>query len=103
MFNYLIFSLFLVGSSYEKSEDPCRSVVVSIEVENDVGQTGKGSVKINVQGASLPIRYFFSNQEGYVVNTDFSKGSMELLTKGSYTCLVKEKGGCRKKIEFEIK
>ncbi len=103
IFKHLMFSIFLLGFWPEEFQDPCQNIRVTWEVENDIDQNGSGRVMIKVEGAGTPIKYFFSNQEGHLINSDFSKGSMERLAKGSYTCLVKEKGGCRKKIEFQIK
>jgi hypothetical protein len=83
------------------SQDPCASIVISVDVARTPGDDSTVSVKVN--GAKSPILYFFSTAKGDLVSEDYRKATVQNLKPGKYTCLVKDAGNCRKKIEFEIK
>jgi hypothetical protein len=95
-------AIFLLMTSFgphvQPNIDPCSRVEVSITI-NDELNTATAEVK----GGQAPIRYFFSDDTGELISNDYKSANVRNLKAGKYTCLVKEAGGCRKKIEFEIK
>lgn len=103
LLKYLIFSSLYFLLPFQTREASCDLIVVSVQVEDDVRGLGQGRAVVEVKGAKPPIKYFFSAANGDLINTDFLLNRVESLKKGKYTCLIRESGDCRKKIEFEIK
>lgn len=82
-------------------EDPCAQVRASVKLSKDISASNTATVEVT--GARQPIRYVFSDSKKEVVSTNYSSPSVGSLKPGKYTCLVREAGGCRKLIEFEVK
>jgi hypothetical protein len=102
VYNSIVFFLLFVNPSIQE-QGPCKKVEISFKVEDIVAQRSNGKITINVEKTAFPVKYFFFDKDGALLNEDFSKNELDGLAKGAYTCLVRQRGGCKSKIEFEIK
>ena len=82
-------------------QDPCSRIDAQIKISKDQNQVV--SAKAEVIGAKGDIRYFFSDSHGDLLSNDYKSAQVTKLKPGKYTCLIRESGGCRKLIEFEVK
>jgi hypothetical protein len=90
-----------VGTGKSFLEDPCESVKITVNLSPALGNLS--NVEVVVSDAKKPVRYVFFNSEEEPLNQDYKSALMKNLKPGKYTCLVRDGGNCRKKIEFEVK
>lgn len=101
----LLMAVVLFMTSFASREmtygDPCSAIQATVKISKDQNQLV--SAKTEVIGAKGAIRYFFSDSKGDLLSTDYQNDQVKGLKPGKYTCLIREEGGCRKLIEFEVK
>jgi hypothetical protein len=101
----VLFCVVILMTSFSTREliyaDPCSRINATVKISKD--QNEVTNVRAEISGAKTPIRYFFSNSKGDLVTSDFNSAEAKNLKPGKYTCLIREAGGCRKLIEFEVK
>ncbi len=79
------------GNSVEETftiTEPEAIVVSLVNIVNDKGNQGEGSISIEVKGGSGSLTYLWSNGE--------TTSNINSLVEGSYTCTITDRNGCEK-------
>ena len=103
LFLSILFSGLPEEATLIKDADPCERIEIFVSVEDTNAAIATGKVKVDIKGAKEPILYFFSFSTGQMIDDNYKQNSKASLKSGKYVCTIKEAGGCRKRIEFEIK
>jgi hypothetical protein len=81
------------------SPKDCESLKVSFEISSN---NEDHSLDLTIHGGQAPYVIILSKESGDLVTEDFSLKHFDSLKSGKYTCVVIDKGNCKRKLEITI-
>ena len=102
LFAWLVFFVLLSSHAVAQDGKGCE-VQATVETENTFNNQDHGRATVKLKNGQAPNHViFYDGLTGRQLQKDLTKSSIENLKKGSYYCIVADKKGCLKKIEFQI-